>query len=37
LERIAVIYPGKRRYSVHKKVDVVPFDEIQGGMKGLFQ
>lgn len=36
IERIAVIYPGKRRYSVHKKVDVVPFDEIQGGMKGLF-
>lgn len=36
LERIAVIYPGKRRYSVHQKVDVVPFDEIQGGMKGLF-
>lgn len=36
LERIAVIYPGKRRYSVHKKVDVVPFDDIQGGMKGLF-
>jgi uncharacterized protein len=37
IERIAVIYPGKRRYSVHKKVDVVPFDEIQGGMKGLFE
>lgn len=37
LERIAVIYPGKRRYSVHKKVDVVPFDDIQGGMKGLFK
>lgn len=36
IERIAVIYPGTRRYSVHKKVDVVPFDEIQGGMKGLF-
>jgi predicted AAA+ superfamily ATPase len=36
LERIAVIYPGKRRYAVHKKVDVVPFDEILGGMKGLF-
>ena len=36
LERIAVIYPGSRRYSVHKQVDVVPFDEIQGGMKGLF-
>jgi hypothetical protein len=37
IDRIAVIYPGKRRYSVHKKVDVVPFDEIQGRMKGLFQ
>lgn len=36
LERVAVIYPGKRRYSVHKKVDVVPFDEIFGGMKGIF-
>ncbi len=35
LERIVVIYPGKRRYSVHKKVDVVPFDEILSGMKGL--
>jgi len=36
IEHIAVIYPGKRRYSIHKKVDVVPFDEIQSGMKGLF-
>jgi hypothetical protein len=36
LERIVVIYPGKRRYSIHKQVDVVPFDEILGGMKGLF-
>ena len=36
LERIAVIYPGKRRYPIHKQVDVVPFDEILGGMKGLF-
>lgn len=36
LERIAVIYPGNRRYSIHKQVDVVPFDEILGGMKGLF-
>jgi len=36
LECIAVIYPGQRRYSIHKQVDVVPFDEIQGGMKGLF-
>lgn len=37
LERIAVIYPGKRRYSIHKKVDVVPFDDIQGGMKKLYK
>ncbi len=36
LERIAVIYPGKRRYSIHKQVDVVPFDEISGGMKRVF-
>ncbi len=36
LERIIVIYPGKRRYSIHKQVDVVPFDEISGGMKKLF-
>src|SRR3989344_1693791 len=34
LERIAVIYPGSRRYSIHKQVDVVPFDEILDGMKG---
>ncbi len=37
VERIAVIYPGTRRYSIHKQVDVVPFDEIQSGMKGLFK
>ncbi|MDD5069631.1 MAG: ATP-binding protein [Candidatus Omnitrophica bacterium] len=36
LQRIAVIYPGKQRYSIHKQVDVFPFDEIQNGMKGLF-
>jgi uncharacterized protein len=36
LKRIVVIYPGSRRYSIHKQVDVVPFDEILGGMKGLF-
>lgn len=36
LEHIAVIYPGKRRYSIHKRVDVVPFDKILGGMKSLF-
>lgn len=36
LERIVVIYPGKKRYSLHKRVEVVPFDEILDGMKGLF-
>jgi len=36
LKHIAVIYPGKKRYSLHKKINVVPFDEISSGMKGLF-
>jgi len=36
LARVAVIYPGKKRYSLHKKVEVVPFDEILSGMKGIF-
>lgn len=36
LERIAVIYPGKKRYSLHRQVEAVPFDEISGGMKKMF-
>ena len=32
LERIAVIYPGERRYSLHERVEVVPFEAIAGGM-----
>jgi len=36
LERLAVIYPGKRRYWLHKRINVVPFNEILGGMSGLF-
>jgi hypothetical protein len=36
LERIAVIYPGGKRYSLHKKVEVVPFETVMGGMKGMF-
>jgi hypothetical protein len=36
LERIAVVYPGKRRYSIHKQIDVVPFDTLSEGMSGLF-
>jgi len=37
LKRIAVIYPGQKRYTLHKQVDVVPFNEVLGGMKGLFK
>lgn len=37
LERIAVIFPGERRYSLHKKIDVVPFNAIVGGMKEIFR
>ncbi len=36
VERVAVIYPGTRRYPIHSKVDVVPFNEILGGMNSLF-
>ena len=37
LERVAVIYPGERQYELHKKVSVVPFDKVIGGMKTLFE
>lgn len=37
LEQIVVVYPGERRYSVHKKIDVVPFETITGGMKEIFK
>ena len=36
LERIAVVYPGEKRYAIHKKIEVVPFKIITGGMKGMF-
>ncbi len=36
LERIAVIYPGEKRYQLHKKITVVPFRDVTGGMKGMF-
>lgn len=36
LERIAVIYPGEKRYTLHKKVKVVPSNDILGGMDGMF-
>ena len=35
LERIAVIYPGEKRYSLHKKIDVVPFEKITQGLKEI--
>ena len=28
LEKIVVVYPGNRRYSLHEKVEVVPFEEV---------
>lgn len=37
LERIAVIYPGERHYELHKKVSVVPFNAVLGGMKTMFE
>ena len=36
LERIAVIYPGERRYPLHKRINVVPLKALRSGMKGLF-
>jgi uncharacterized protein len=36
LERIAVIYPGEKRYELHKKISVIPFNKISGGMKTIF-
>ena len=36
LERIAVIYPGQKRYALDKKVSVIPFHHITGGFKELF-
>jgi predicted AAA+ superfamily ATPase len=37
LERIAVIYPGEKRYELHKRISVVPFQQIMGGMKAIFE
>ncbi len=36
LERIAVIYPGSKRYELHKKISVVPLGIVTGGMKAMF-
>ncbi len=36
LERIVVIYPGQKSYELHKKVSVVPFEMVTGGMRAIF-
>ncbi len=36
LQRIAVIYPGKQRYALHKQIEAVPFEMLTGGMKAIF-
>ncbi|MFH1878100.1 MAG: DUF4143 domain-containing protein [Candidatus Omnitrophota bacterium] len=36
LERSAVIYPGKKRYLLDKKIEAVPFDDILNGFKSIF-
>lgn len=33
---IAVIYPGKQRYSLHKQIEVVPFEAVVDGFSGIF-
>ena len=30
LEKISVIYPGQKKYSIHKKVNVIPLDKVMG-------
>jgi predicted AAA+ superfamily ATPase len=36
LARIAVIYPGRQRYLLHKQVEVVPFEAVVGGFDRIF-
>jgi len=36
LERIAVIYPGVKRYPLSERVEVVPLEGLVHGMKGIF-
>ena len=36
LQRVAVIYPGKRRYALADKVEAVPLTAVFKGMQGLF-
>lgn len=36
LDRIAVVYPGDKKYFLADRVAAVPFRDVQGGMKSLF-
>ncbi len=36
LERIAVVFPGRRRYSLADRVSTVPLEDLTKGMTGLF-
>lgn len=36
LERIAVIYPGVKRYPLAARVEAVPLGALVQGMEGLF-
>ncbi len=36
LEHIVVVYPGKKCYSLHEKIEVVSLGEILGGMNHIF-
>jgi hypothetical protein len=36
LERIAVGYPGPRRYPLAERVEAVPLSEVATGVDGLF-
>ncbi|PIP06381.1 MAG: hypothetical protein COX51_08955 [Syntrophobacteraceae bacterium CG23_combo_of_CG06-09_8_20_14_all_50_8] len=36
LERIAVVYPGTRRYAMADNIYVVPLEAVADGMAGLF-
>lgn len=36
LERIAVVYPGAKRFPLAERVEAVPFDALVDGMNGLF-
>lgn len=36
LERIAVVYPGNKRYLLDDSIEAVPLDMVAAGMKGIF-